>query len=44
MVHDIKYLLLEDDFKQADYTDTVYLWDNKDGNQPQSTSYGKEEK
>jgi CRISPR-associated protein Cas1 len=44
MVHDIKYLLEAETFKTSDYGDTVYLWDNKNGNQTQSTQYGRDEK
>lgn len=28
MVHDIKFLLSEDDWVEEDYTSTLYLWDN----------------
>ena len=38
MVHDIKWLLL-DDFSEEDYKSTLYLWDNIDGNKEHGVSY-----
>ena len=39
MVHDIKFLLSEDDWIEEDYKDTLYLWDNNREELEQGRSY-----
>lgn len=38
MVHDIKWLL-SDEFIEEDYSSTLYLWDDINGNQEHGVSY-----
>lgn len=42
MVHDIKYLLSEEE-KTEDYRSTLYLWDNIDGNKEHGIMYGEDD-
>lgn len=39
MVHDIKFLLSENDLKEDDYKSTLYLWDNLQGELEHGISY-----
>ena len=41
MVHDIKYLLSDDDWNEEDYQSTLYLWDNVQGELEHGISYAK---
>jgi CRISPR-associated protein Cas1 len=39
MVHDIKYLLEENEWKEEDYDSNLYIWDNKEENLEHGISY-----
>lgn len=41
MVHDIKYLLSDDDWNEEDYQSTLYLWDNVQGELEHGISYAE---
>ena len=41
MVHDIKYLLSDDDWNEEDYESTLYLWDNVQGELEHGISYAE---
>ncbi len=42
MVHDIKFLLSDDEWQEEDYKSTLYLWDNVQGDLEHGVSYAEE--
>ena len=42
MVHDIKFLLTDDEWQEEDYKSTLYLWDNVQGELDHGVSYAEE--
>ncbi len=42
MVHDIKFLLSDDEWQEEDYKSTLYLWDNVQGELDHGVSYAEE--
>lgn len=42
MVHDIKFLLTDDEWQEEDYKSTLYLWDNVQGELEHGVSYAED--